>query len=146
MITYRSAEEWRLRFGRERTTSPDTNASGFGMTFEIEAYLEHQANKFTGQFDPNCYLYLSRASDLFDVAEHGSSVAAGLSKVQFKRALVVGVTTDFLFPIYQQRELAEGLAAPGREIEFVELDSLQGHDSFLVDMDSYRPLVAKFFA
>jgi len=146
MITYRSAEEWRLRFGRERTTSPDANSHGFGMTFEIEAYLEHHANKFTGQFDPNCYLYLSRASDLFDVAEHGGSVEVGLGKVRVKRALIVGVTTDFLFPIYQQRELAEGLGAPGREVEFVELNSLQGHDSFLVDMDSYRPLIARFFA
>ncbi len=116
------------------------------MVFEVEAYLEHHANKFIGQFDPNCYLYLSRASDLFDVAEHGSSVQAGLGKVRVKRALIIGVTTDFLFPIHQQRELAEGLASPGREIEFVALNSLQGHDSFLVDMDSYRPLIARFFA
>ena len=146
MITYRSAEEWRMRFGRERTTSTEPNGDQFGMVFEVEAYLEHHANKFMGQFDPNCYLYLSRASDLFDVAEHGSSVQAGLSKIRVKRALIIGVTTDFLFPIHQQRELAEGLASPGREIEFVALNSLQGHDSFLVDMDSYRPLVAKFFA
>ncbi len=145
MITYRSAEEWRLRFGRERTAMTDASGDPFGMVFEVEAYLEHHANKFIGQFDPNCYLYLSRASDLFDVSEHGSSVAAGLSKVRVQRALIIGVTTDFLFPIYQQRELAEGLASPGREIEFVALNSLQGHDSFLVDMDSYRPLVAQFF-
>jgi homoserine O-acetyltransferase len=146
MITYRSAEEWRMRFGRERATSTDTSGDPFGMVFEVEAYLEHHANKFIGQFDPNCYLYLSRASDLFDVADHGSSVPAGLGKVRVKRALIIGVTTDFLFPIHQQRELAEGLASPGREIEFVALNSLQGHDSFLVDMDSYRPLVARFFA
>jgi homoserine O-acetyltransferase/O-succinyltransferase len=146
MITYRSAEEWRVRFGRERTAAADTSGDQFGQVFEIEAYLEHHANKFTGQFDPNCYLYLSRASDLFDVAEHGASVEAGLSKVRVKRALIIGVTTDFLFPIHQQRDLAEGLASPGREVEFVALNSLQGHDSFLVDMDSYRPLIARFFA
>ena len=146
MITYRSAEEWRLRFGRERTTAADTSGDPFGTVFEVEAYLEHHANKFIGQFDPNCYLYLSRASDLFDVAEHGASVEAGLSKVRTKRALIIGVTTDFLFPIHQQRELAAGLEAPGRVVEFVELGSLQGHDSFLVDMDNYRPLIARFFA
>jgi homoserine O-acetyltransferase len=146
MITYRSAEEWRLRFGRERAAHAHTNGDQFGQFFEIENYLEHHANKFTGQFDPNCYLYLSRASDLFDVADHGASIEAGLSKVKAKRALVIGVTTDFLFPIHQQRELADGLKSPEREVEFVELDSLQGHDSFLVDMDSYRPLVARFFA
>ncbi len=57
--------------------------------------------------------------------------------------MIIGVTTDFLFPIYQQHELAEGLKRPGREVQFHELDSLQGHDSFLVDMDRYRPLLAE---
>ena len=144
MITYRSAEEWRLRFGRERATV-EANGDAFGLVFEVEAYLEHHANKFTGQFDPNCYLYLSRASDLFDVAEHGASVEAGLAKVQAQRVLVIGVTTDFLFPIDQQRELAEGLRRPGREVELVELDCLQGHDSFLINMDDFRPPIARFF-
>ena len=146
MITYRSAEEWRLRFGRERAGAEYTAGDPFGIHFEVESYLEHHANKFTGQFDPNCYLYLSRASDLFDIAEHGASVAGGLSKVQANRALIVGVKTDFLFPIYQQQELADGLSGAGRDVEFVELDSLQGHDSFLVDMDSYRPILSRFFS
>lgn len=148
MITYRSAEEWRLRFGRERTAASSTDTSGdpFGAVFEVESYLEHHANKFTGQFDPNCYLYLSRASDLFDVAEHGASVEAGLEKVLAPRAMIIGVVTDFLFPIYQQRELADGLRRAGREVDFYELESLQGHDAFLVDMDRYRPLIARFFA
>lgn len=145
MITYRSAEEWRVRFGRERTATEHAAGDPFGIVFEVESYLEHHANKFIGQFDPNCYLYLSRASDLFDVADHGASVAAGLAKVRVPRALIIGVTTDFLFPIYQQRELAAGLSGPGRDVEFVELNSLQGHDSFLVDMDNYRPLLARFF-
>jgi homoserine O-acetyltransferase len=146
MITYRSAEEWRQRFGRERAPHTDMNGDPFGIVFEVEAYLEHHANKFTGQFDPNCYLYLSRASDLFDVAEHGGSVEAGLAKVQARRAMIIGVATDFLFPIYQQRDLAAGLAKLGRDVEFIELDSLQGHDAFLVDMDRYRPLISRFFA
>src|SRR5690606_32779456 len=91
MITYRSAEEWRVRFGRERIAAADTSGDPFAMVFEVEAYLEHHANKFTGQFDANCYLYLSRASDLFDVADHGATVAAGLAKIKVKRALIIGV-------------------------------------------------------
>ena len=145
MITYRSAEEWRRRFGRERVGSEYKSDDPFGIQFEVESYLEHHANKFIGQFDPNCYLYLSRASDLFDIADHGASVARALAKVRAKRALIIGVKTDFLFPIYQQQELAEGLAGQGREVEYHELDSLQGHDSFLVDMDCYRPIIARFF-
>ncbi len=147
MITYRSAEEWRLRFGRERATADQAQQGDpFGILFEVESYLEHHANKFIGQFDPNCYLYLSRASDLFDVAEHGGSLAEGLAKVQSERVLVIGVNTDFLFPLYQQQELAESLDRQGRKVDFAALDCLKGHDSFLVEMDTFRPVIARFFA
>ena len=145
MITYRSAEEWDQRFGRERTGGEHDAGDQFGVDFEIESYLEHHANKFIGQFDPNCYLYLSRAMDLFDVAEHSGCVATELSKPGIDRALVVGVETDFLFPIHEQEQLSECLERPGREVEFVALPSLQGHDSFLVDMDGFRPVIARYF-
>ncbi len=146
MITYRSAEEWRGRFGRERSCEECETGDPFAHSFEIESYLQHHANKFTGQFDPNCYLYLSRASDLFDVADHGATIEAGLEHIQAKRVRVIGVASDILFPIHQQRELAEQLDAPGREVEFMELPSIQGHDSFLVDMDNFRPAIASFFS
>ena len=63
------------------------------------------------QFDANCYLYLSHASDLFDLAEYGGSLKSGFSRLQLERALVIGVRTDILFPLEQQRELAEGISA-----------------------------------
>lgn len=146
MITYRSAEEWRMRFGRERASEECESDDPFCLDFEIEVYLDHHANKFTGQFDPNCYLYLSRASDLFDVADHGATVESGLAKIEAKRVMIVGVQSDFLFPPHQQQELAAQLSVAAREIEYVELESIQGHDSFLVDMDRFRPTIARFLA
>jgi homoserine O-acetyltransferase len=145
MITYRSAEEWAQRFGRERVSGEHDAGDQFGIDFEVESYLEHHAAKFTGQFDPNSYLYLSRAMDLFDVAEHSGCVATELSKPGIERALVIGAESDFLFPIHQQEEMAECLERPGREVEFVPLASIHGHDSFLVDMDRFRPVIAKYF-
>jgi len=145
MVTYRSAREWDQRFGRERVAEERQTGDAFALDFEVEAYLEAHARKFTGQFDANCYLYLSRASDLFDVAEHGGSVTAGLGRIRAERVLVVGVETDMLFPLAQQRELASGLDAVGREVHLLELPSIQGHDSFLVDMDRFRPVLASFF-
>jgi homoserine O-acetyltransferase len=144
MITYRSAQEWNLRFGRERADVQRTAGDPFGIDFEVESYLENHAEKFTGQYDPNCYLYISRAMDLFDLADHGGSVTEALKLFTVERALVMGVETDLLFPIQQQQELADGLAAGGREVRFARLPSLQGHDSFLVDMDRFRPVIADF--
>ena len=145
MITYRSAEEWDQRFGRERTTEERVPGDPFSVEFSVESYLDHHANKFTGAFDPNCYLYLSRASDLFDLAEHGGSLAAGFKRMQLERSLVIGVTTDILFPIHQQRELAAGLSEVCFDTKLVELDCIRGHDSFLVDMDAFRPVICEFF-
>ncbi len=144
MITYRSADEWQLRFGRERASLGRRSGDPFGIDFEIESYLEAQAAKFVGQFDANCYLYLSRAMDLFDLAEHGGSVSAALKRSALQRALVIGVETDLLFPLAGQRELAKGLIQAGVETRFEPLASIQGHDAFLVDMERFRPVVDEF--
>ena len=144
MITYRSAAEWEQRFGRERVPEERKSGDSFALDFEVESYLEAHANKFVGQFDPNCYLYLSRASDLFDIAEHGGCVEAGLKCIDADEALVIGVKTDLLFPVHQQQELAEGLKASVAKVIYRELDSIQGHDSFLVDMDRFRPVLHDF--
>ena len=146
MMSYRSPEEWIQRFGRQRTTATDENVNDpFKIAFSVESYLENHANKFSGAFDPNCYLYLSRASDLFDLAEHGGSLQSGFAKLDLQQALVIGVTTDILFPLQQQREIAAGLSAVCLDTKLVELDCIRGHDSFLVDMDAFRPVICEFF-
>ena len=146
MISYRSGLEWEGRFGRERATDDLNDGRVFGIDFEVESYLEAHARKFIGSFDPNCYLYLSRAMDLFDAADHGGSLASGLGRMSCSRALVIGVETDLLFPLKQQRELAQVLHDASIPVEFHALQSIQGHDAFLVDMDRFRPPVASFFA
>jgi homoserine O-acetyltransferase len=146
MMTYRSPEEWIQRFGRQRTTATEENVNDpFKIAFSVESYLENHANKFSGGFDPNCYLYLSRASDLFDLAEHGGSLKSGFARLDLERALVIGVETDILFPLHQQREIAEGLGAVCPDTKLVELDCIRGHDSFLVEMDAFRPVICEFF-
>jgi homoserine O-acetyltransferase len=145
MLSYRSAAEFEQRFGRELVPEERQTGDTFGIDFEVESYLDAHANKFIGTFDANSYLYLSRAMDLFDVADHGGSVSHGLARVGARKAMVIGVETDLLFPIQQQREIAQGLDNGEREVEFHALPSLQGHDAFLVDMDRFRPLLCDFF-
>ena len=140
MITYRSSAEWSQRFGRERAQDKDLVSGAFGIDFEIESYLESHANRFIGAFDPNCYLYLSRAMDLFDASDPDGNLETSLKKINLEQALVIGVKTDLLFPINQQEELALALKKYVKGVKLVALDSLQGHDSFLVDMDRFRPV------
>ena len=144
MISYRSAKEWSERFGRER--AKDAGIDAFGIEFEIESYLESRAQSFVGAFDPNSYLYLSRAMDLFDVAEHGGSDEKAFKRLHIKQALIIGVETDILFPLHQQQALADALKRAGVDARFEALASRQGHDSFLVDMERFRPAIGEFLA
>jgi len=146
VITYRSAMEWVGRFARIRLDEderPDDDR--FGVEFKVESYLEAHARRFVRNFDPNCYLYLSRASDWFDVSEYASGdVGAALGAIRLERALVVGVSTDILFPLTQQQQIADGLRAGGADVDFVALDSPQGHDAFLVDIANFGAAIGRF--
>ena len=150
VITYLSALEWDGRFGRVRLDSDRRDDEDpFGLEFEVESYLEAHARRFVRRFDPNCYLYLSRSMDWFDLAEYapdGGDVAAGLAQVRVQKALAIGVETDILFPLQQQEQIADGLRAGGADAQFLPLPSPQGHDAFLVDIDRFGPAVAGFLA
>ena len=146
LMSYRAAQEWQQRFNRARVPAHRASGEMFGVEFEVESYLEYNAQKFIGTFDANSYLYLSRAMDLFDVAEHGGTVNAGLARIHVRRTVVVGVESDILFPLEQQKEIVAGLHKAGREAELIVLPSIQGHDSFLVDAERFSPVVQEFFA
>jgi homoserine O-acetyltransferase len=145
VITYRSAMEWNGRFARIRLDPEQRDDEPFAREFQVESYLEGHAQRFVHHFDPNCYLYLSRASDWFDTAEYGGgSVRAGLLRIRVERALVIGVSTDILFPLQQQEQIADGLREAGAQVDFVALDSPQGHDAFLVDIPNYSRAIGDF--
>jgi len=143
MISYRSEPEWRERFGR--TLQDHYNERLFGMHFNIESYLESAARKFIRNFDPCCYLYLSQAIDFFDISSAYENASSAFAGIQLESAKVIGVETDFLWPVHQQKEINEMFSANGVDSSFELLSSIQGHDSFLVDYDRFCPAVEKYF-
>ena len=144
-ITYRGHEEWDQRFGRRRIAEPAGQKGDFRAQFEVEAYLEHQGQRFAESFDANAYLYLSRASDQFDLAEHGGgSLEAAFAKFELERTLVLGVRSDMLYTLDQQQLIVDQLRAAGRDVEFHAFPSPQGHDAFLVDYARFEPVMRKF--
>ena len=99
--------------------------------------LAYQGDKFCLQYDPNSYLYISKAMDLFDItAVETSSKRAPSARISDIKApaLIIGVKSDILFPVWQQRELAALLEAETIPVTYVELDSPYGHDTFLLSL------------
>src|SRR3546814_6856275 len=83
-------------FGRVRLDSDRRDDEDpFGLEFEVESYLEAHARRFVRNFDPNCYLYLSRSMDWYDIGEScGGTTDQGLARIRVERALAIGVHTD----------------------------------------------------
>jgi homoserine O-acetyltransferase len=150
-ITYRSAAEWKHRFGRRPASDRRYEAlppgrAHFPAEFAVQDYLNAQADKFVSVFDPNCYLYLSRAMDRFDLSAHGGTITGALQRAAAERALVIGVESDILFTIKEQNAIADAFEAAGTATEFVPLASLEGHDAFLVDIEPFAAAIGRFLA
>jgi len=144
-VTYRSAAEWQQRFGREPIRPDMKRGDPFASEFAVQGYLEAQAAKFVSAFDANCYLYLSRAMDRFDLSKHGEHEAV-LRRAQLEQALVLGVESDLLFSIAEQRAVAHDLDKAGVTTYFRPLNCIEGHDSFLIDIDRFGKEIRSFLA
>jgi homoserine O-acetyltransferase/O-succinyltransferase len=134
MISYRSFASFAPRFGRERV------ADDRGETrFSVETYLEHQGDKLVRRFDANCYVRLTQSMDTHDVARDRGAyfeVLAGITQP----ALVIGIDTDILYPVDEQRELARHMP----NARLAVLASQHGHDAFLIERDAVSRIVAQW--
>ena len=126
--------------------STTTNAGAaytFDVQFEVESYLRYQGESFINRFDANSYLYITRAIDHFDLAAAYGSLEKAFASVEAE-TLVVGFTSDWLFPPEQNRAIALALLRAGKRASYAELDTDLGHDSFLLESEELYALVRGF--
>ena len=129
-ITYLSDAQMHEKFGR-RLQDRERFGYDFKTEFEVESYLRYQGDSFVRRFDANSYLYISKAMDYFDPAAACGSLVQAFENVAAE-FLVVSVSSDWLFPTYQSKEIVRALKANGVPTTFMELDSPYGHDAFLL--------------
>jgi homoserine O-acetyltransferase len=142
-ITYVSDASMDRKFGRRRKSHGSGDSYTFDVQFEVESYLRHQGQSFINRFDANSYLYITRALDHFDLPQAYGSLEAAFAPVQ-AQTLVVGFTSDWLFPPEQNRAIAVALLRAGRHASYAELATDLGHDSFLLQSEELYTLVRSF--
>ena len=120
MVSYRSFASFSERFGRGRSSKQDS--------YEVESYLRHQGMKLVERFDARCYVHLTNVMDTHDISRDRGDYFEVLARIR-QPALVVGISTDILYPVAEQRELAEHM--PNAELAVMEAH--QGHDAFLIE-------------
>lgn len=148
-ITYLSDDDMAEKFGRDLQRlagAPDEYRFSFDVEFAVESYLRHQGDKFSGYFDANTYLLITRALDYFDPAKrYQGDLSQALANVRAK-FLVISFSTDWRFSPDRSREIVQALLNNKTDVSYAEIDAPHGHDAFLLDDERYHRLVRAYFA
>ncbi|WP_043635372.1 homoserine O-succinyltransferase MetX [Chromobacterium haemolyticum] len=141
-ITYLSDDGMGAKFGR-MLRSGDYRF-GYDVEFEIESYLRYQGDKFSDAFDANTYLLMTKALDYFDPAKSfGGDLVAALKKAS-AQFLVASFTSDWRFSPERSRETVKALVAANRPVSYAEIESVHGHDAFLMTDEPYVQLMRAY--
>ncbi len=142
-LTYLSDDLMGEKFGR--VLKGEDYQFGFDAEFEVESYLRYQGDKFAGYFDANTYLLMTRALDYFDPArafDGDLAVAFAKSKAKF---FIAAFTSDWRFSPARSKEIVRALLVNKHDVSFAEIESVEGHDSFLMPIPQYHALLRSTF-
>jgi len=129
-ITYLSAEIMEKKFGRKPQRNPEPSDI-FPIFFSVESYLQYQGESFVKRFDPNSYLYITKALDMFDWFYNINNPEETLKRIQSK-FLVISFESDWLYPPEQSRQIVKLLKRANKSVTYMNLNTSYGHDSFLI--------------
>ena len=135
-ITYLSDDAMGTKFGRG-LKSEKLNYDFNSVEFQVESYLRYQGEEFSGRFDANTYLLMTKALDYFDPAaayEDDLAKALSTAKADF---CVISFTTDWRFSPERSHEIVDALMAARKNVCYLEIDAPQGHDAFLIPIPRY---------
>ena len=141
-ITYLSEKAFQNKFGRNLQEKNDLSF-GFGIDFQVESYLRYQGRSFVDRFDANSYLYMTRAMDYFDVKDE---IIANKKTINDNsiRFLVLSFTSDWLYPTSENKKIVKVFNSLGLNVSFIEIETENGHDSFLLDEPKFFEAIKGF--
>lgn len=135
MLSYRCGPAYGVRFGR------NVSDRGGSTAYDIEHYLRYQGQKLVSRFDANCYVSLTRQMNSHDVGRGRGDIESALGSIQ-QPSLIIGIDTDFLYPISEQEALTNHI--PNSWLKIVHAP--YGHDSFLIEIDQLNELIRPWIA
>jgi len=142
-ITYLSEAGLQNKFGRKLQNKKDFKFS-FDADFQVESYLKYQGKSFVERFDANTYLYITRAMDYFDLHRDNNGDLFNAFKNTKIKFCLISFTTDWLYPTSEIKKILIALNSIGADVGFVEIDTNNGHDAFLVDEPEFLKTVKGF--
>jgi len=143
-ITYLSRESMMKKFDATRNQGRKVD-SKFETKFSVGSYLAHQGDKFVERFDANSYITITMAIDNFELGSTPEELKKALRK-SMCRWLILSFSSDWLYPPFLSRQIAEALLALNKRVNYCDVRSDCGHDAFLLpnDFHLYGEMIRAF--
>ena len=143
-ITYLSDDAMASKFGRDLRSGTLEQGGEDNVEFQVQSYLRYQGSQFSGSFDANTYILMTRALDYFDLArEYGHDPVAAFRHAQCS-FLVISFSTDWRFSPQRSREIVDALIAADRPVTYAEIEADEGHDAFLLPLPRYMDVFSAY--
>ncbi len=146
-ITYLSENSLQKKFGRN-LQDKDNLSYSFEADFQVESYLRYQGQNFVDRFDPNSYLYITKAVDYFDLeSDFGGNLGNAFKSLEKNpdiRFCIISFSDDWLFAPSEARKLTQAIIGCKANASALIIESNAGHDSFLIDNDILKNTVRGF--
>lgn len=132
MLSYKSEKLFAERFARNPNRNGEDPLRSLAARYDIGGYLDYQGEIFRRRFDPDAYLIITKAMDSFHPALSYESERAAFERIG-ARVLLVGISSDWLFPAVEVKALADRMREAGAAADYAEITSDHGHDGFLAE-------------
>jgi homoserine O-acetyltransferase len=130
MLTYRSYEAY-----CKLQTDADENKL---ENFKAESYIQHQGNKLVKRFNAYSYWLLTKSMDSHNISRERGTMESVLNSIK-QKTLIVGISSDFLCPTAEQKFMSAHIP----NSVYREIDSIFGHDGFLVEFEKLGELILR---
>ena len=143
-VTYLSNEQMGSKFGRTLSAGSFQQGQYNPVEFEVESYLRHQGDAFSGSFDANTYLLMTRVLDYFDLAREYNNDAVkafGVAQCDF---LIVSFLSDWRFSSERSEEIVRALIDAKKNVSYAAIQSNLGHDAFLLKNEHYEKILTSY--
>ena len=128
------------KFGRQKKHEKPFHFNS--AQYHVESYLHYHGDNFVKRFDANSFLYITKAMDNFDPL--GKRTKQNLFEDLKAKVLVIAFSSDWLYPVYQSKEIIQACKLNGVEASYCEIKSSYGHDAFLLEAKNETHLISHF--
>jgi homoserine O-acetyltransferase len=136
MLCYRTPSSFKERFHRSKKDNSDI--------FNVESWLLHHGKKLQERYQLSSYKLMNQLLKTIDVTDNGSKSIDILDKIN-ANIHIIGVDSDLFFTAEENRETHKKLALTKENVTYSEINSVHGHDAFLIEYAQLQKIIAPIF-